>query len=408
MNVLIAAASFPTKISGIQRHAFNAVRCLLQQPEITALHLVVAPWQTRMVEQAALPKDVRLFVHVGKLNRDSISRNFWYYRELPRIARQLAVDITHFTYPMPINAAAFHCPTALTLHDLYPFDTPTNFGFPKFLFNRLVLRQSLRNADSIACVSESTLLKLRDYTPYGIWRKSIRIYNCVEPARVCSERSPIPGWNSEPFLLCIAQHRRNKNVPLLIKAYEWLLRAGQIRKNTKLVIVGISGPETPAIKELIANAGLSDAVHLMEGLPESDLQWCYRNCEALVSPSSIEGFGLPVAEGMLAGCRVVCSDIPAHREIGGGICHFVPVREDAEVSLAYAISAALREAKPEPVPLPHLSAPVLAKQYIALYRRLIVSTAPARSKPEKNAFGAASSSSSLLEDHDLALQGRGK
>jgi len=115
-----------------------------------------------------------------------------------------------------------------------------------------------------------------------------------------------------------------------------------------------------------------------------------------------------VAEGVLAGCRVVCSDIPAHREIGEGICHFVPIREDAEIALAYAISAALREAKPKPVLLPHLSPPVLAKQYIALYRRLVASVSPVRSKREKNAFGAANSSSSLLEDHDLALQGRGE
>jgi hypothetical protein len=39
MNILIAAASFSSQISGLQRHAFNVVRCLLQLQEISAVHL---------------------------------------------------------------------------------------------------------------------------------------------------------------------------------------------------------------------------------------------------------------------------------------------------------------------------------------------------------------------------------
>ena len=410
MKVLIAAASFPTKISGIQRHAFNVVRCLLLQPEVTDLHIVVAPWQTELIERAALPKDVRLFVHVGKLNRDSLSRNLWYYRELPKVATQLGVDIAHFSYPMPINARAFKCPTVVTLHDVYPFDMPANFGFPKYLFNRAVLRQSIRQADSIACVSESTYLKLREYSPKDVWRKSIRIYNCVEATPDCSEQSPIPGWHSEPFLLCIAQHRRNKNVPLLIKAFDWLLRAGQIERKSQLVVVGISGPETSLIRRLIVSLGLGNAVHLLDGLSESELHWCYHNCEALVAPSIVEGFGLPVAEAIMSGCRVVCSDIPAHREIGDGICHFVSLKNDAEVSLAYAISTSLRESKPKPVKLQQLSAPVLARQYVALYRRLIASAAPMQSDALEGSLAASCTAGTLIDEGqpDLVLQGRGK
>ena len=43
VKILIAAASFSSHISGVQRHAFNIVRCLLRQPEISTVHLVVAP-----------------------------------------------------------------------------------------------------------------------------------------------------------------------------------------------------------------------------------------------------------------------------------------------------------------------------------------------------------------------------
>lgn len=373
MKVLIAAASYATSISGIQRHAINVARCLLLRPEISALHFVVAPWQRDLAQAAGLPEDPRLKLHIADIDRSSISRNAWYYRRLPQLAAQLQAELVHFSYPMPLNAAAFRCPTVVTLHDLYPFEIPMNFGFPKFLFNRIVLQQCLRGADAITCVSEATRMRLKQYAPLAVWQKASRVYNCVEPEEDSVAPPPIPGWRNEPFLLCVAQHRKNKNIPTLIRAFDRLLRSDEIDPRLRLVVVGMSGPESGAIRHLVITSGLSGSVHFLEGIAESELQWCYQHCEALVAPSLTEGFGLPVAEGLLAGCRIVCSDIPAHREIGEGHCLFVPLREYAVEALAAAITDALNEPKVEPIPLPQLSAPVLAEQYLALYRRLVTS-----------------------------------
>jgi glycosyltransferase involved in cell wall biosynthesis len=40
----------------------------------------------------------------------------------------------------------------------------------------------------------------------------------------------------------------------------------------------------------------------------------YNGCSAVVLPSLFEGFGLPLVEALQNGARVICSDIPAHRE----------------------------------------------------------------------------------------------
>jgi glycosyltransferase involved in cell wall biosynthesis len=41
-------------------------------------------------------------------------------------------------------------------------------------------------------------------------------------------------------------------------------------------------------------------------------------------PSLYEGFGLPVIEAMAAGRPVLCSDVPALREVGGAHAHYLP------------------------------------------------------------------------------------
>jgi glycosyltransferase involved in cell wall biosynthesis len=380
MKILLAAASFHSHISGLQRHALNVARCLLQPPEVSALHVVVAPWQHDLVKSAGLDSESRLTTHIAEpMTKSSFSRNLWYYRRLPVLAARLEADLVHLTFPMPVNAAAFSCPTVVTLHDLYPYEIPTNFGFPKSIVNRLTLKQCLRSVDAIACVSETTRLRLKQYASPAAWRKSVRIYNCVESGPPAATESPIPGWLGEPFLLCVAQHRRNKNISLLIRTVDRLLRSGEIDLNMWLVVVGVAGPETRDIHRLVADRGLGHGIHFLEGLSEPALLWCYTRCEALVAPSTTEGFGLPVTEGLLAGCRIVCSDIPAHREVANSQCRFVSLLETPEKTLATAIAAVLREPKKQPVSLPQFSAPVLAKQYMGLYGRLIASATPARS-----------------------------
>jgi glycosyltransferase involved in cell wall biosynthesis len=180
----------------------------------------------------------------------------------------------------------------------------------------------------------------------------------------------------EPFLLSVAQHRRNKNVGLLIRTFHRLLRASELDSRMKLVVVGIDGPETQHIQQLVSELDLSRSVVLLRGLSDPELQWCYGQCEALVAPSKTEGFGLPVAEGLLAGCRIICSDIPAFREVGGPHCHYVTLGKGEEVALAAAIRATLQEPQRKPLSLPHLSAEILANHYLSLYRTLIPPETP--------------------------------
>ena len=370
MRILIAAAAFSAEMSGVQRHAFNMAQALLRREEIQAVYLVVAPWQRRLAEDFARNADSKLTVCEVAMGNSAIARNVWYYRKLPELARMLDVMIVHLAYPVPVNARAFPCPVAVTLHDLYPCEIPENFGFPKSLVNRRILHQCMNTVDGIACVSETTRERMREYLSARICNKAVCIPNCVLPMPQAIK----PGaaaLHGEPFLLCMAQHRRNKNIPLLLRGFAQLVRERRIDVQMRLLVVGIDGPETRWIHHVAVEHKLNESVRFLSGLSEAELHWCYANCEALVAPSSTEGFGLPVAEGLLAGCRVVCSEIGAHREIGSEHCHFVDLHGDAENALAEGIVSALDTPRPVAVSFPQLSMDAVGTQYLRFHRRLI-------------------------------------
>lgn len=369
MKVLLTAISFPSKVSGIQRHAFNVVRCLLAHPAVSALHMVIASWQQDMAHSMELPQDDRLHLHIGRTKPDPVARNLWHYISLPRLAEELQPDLIHLSYPVPISPKRLKVPTVLTLHDLYPYDSPANFRVPHVFANRMILQQSLRAATAIACVSDATLSRLKVNCPEHVWKKACRIHNCVEPS-LATER-PVGELEGIPFLLCVAQHRRNKNLHLLLNAYQRLIERKVVSNATKLLIVGISGPETESLQGVIRKKQLASRVRFVAGLPDAELQWCYAHCEVLVVPSTIEGFGLPVAEALPTGCRIVCSDIPALHEIGREHCKYFELDNNAQINLANRITESLGDEKPPGARLPQLAASFIGQEYIRLYRSVL-------------------------------------
>lgn len=369
MRAVVAAVSSNRWMSGVSRHAANLVKCLLTRPEVTSLHMLVGEWEQKYVNEAIGRRDSRLHLHVVPIGPGTLSRNLWYYRTLPAIAAQLHADIVHIAYPSPIRQGAFACPVVVTLHDLYPYDIPSNFGFPRVIVNRQILKQCLTNADAIACVSDSTRVQLLKRMPQKVL-KAVTVNNCVEPVPIARRPSFVVQWPDRPFFLCIAQHRKNKNIIVALRTFKRLLSQGAIRPDTRLVLIGMPGPETGRIESYIRTYGLNQCVVLANGLSDAEMNWCYRNCELLLAPSIVEGFGLPIVEGRLAGSRIVCSDIPAFRETGDPGCRFVTLGPDCEKDFAAAATACLAERRPLPVHLARFSATVVAEQYARLYRTL--------------------------------------
>jgi glycosyltransferase involved in cell wall biosynthesis len=259
----------------------------------------------------------------------------------------------------------------MSLHDLYPYDIPGNFGAVRVLFNRAFLRQCLTESDVVVCSSDFTRDRLKSVDPQA-WRKAIRIHQgvAIDPKR--SRMPSILEINGRPFFLAVAQHRRNKNLALLISAFAQLRDRDQSNLQMRLVIIGAEGPETPKLRELIRRNSLQQQIVFQKALPDAEICWLYRHCALLVAPSSIEGFGLPVAEALQCGSRVLCSDIPIFREIGGSRCSYFSLAQDnPAVGLTDAIHSAVRAAAVDTPAFNRFSPAAIAQQHVAVYSRLI-------------------------------------
>ena len=351
MHVLIPALHRPTRPTGVCRHAVNLAECLAQTDLVSRVTLIVGEWQREYFEQSFNLDSAKIQLVTVDIKNSSLSRNRWFVFGLPKLAQQLQPDIIHLSFPFPFVRQWFSSPVIATIHDLYPFECPENFGYPQVWFNQLFLQQCIHSSDGLTCVSKCTLETLQTYFPQvkskaknqaKNTQKAITIYNVVEFANVESKVPPqLENKSSFSFLLSVAQHRKNKNLDLLIRAYAALVKGTCLKPDTRLLLVGSPGPETERLHELVQSLDLRDRVMFLAGLEDEELCWLYEQADLFVIPSSTEGFCLPLAEALTLGCPAVCSDIPIFREVGDSQCHYFTLDNQACDHLANAIASVL-------------------------------------------------------------------
>ncbi|MEM8722994.1 MAG: glycosyltransferase family 1 protein [Cyanobacteria bacterium P01_G01_bin.39] len=371
MHILIAALHRPIKPTGVCRHAANLARCLAEKPEVSKITLIIGSWQQYYFETAFDLNFEKVKLVGVNIKNSSMVRNLWFLWDLPQLANELNADVVHLSFPIPFLRKKFNAPVVTTIHDLYPYECPENFGFPQVLFNRLFLRQAISNSDGLPCVSQVTADKLKSYFPRLKPHQQVEvIYNYVDFAEL-EVTPPQQVTQNSQFILCVAQHRQNKNLDLLLKAYAEFLAIEESNQNYNLIIVGSAGPETENIKSLITSFNLETKVSLLSAINDQELGWLYQNCQVFVIPSSTEGFCLPLAEALHFGSPVVCSDIPIFREIGNSQCTYFSLGDNAVTNLSQALVNALKsKSLLSQEDAKRFDKSNIAQQYFSLYRQL--------------------------------------
>ena len=168
-------------------------------------------------------------------------------------------------------------------------------------------------AHALVCNSHATA----DSIPrsFGFLRKrACVIYNGVDLSGIGAIReSRATPSTDAPYTICsVGRLVSLKQFDRLIDAVSEL----RIRspRDVRLVIVG-SGPQRKALEVAAEKSGVSDIVTFTGNLTRAHVYKQLAASDLFVMPSKSEGFCNAVVEAMAMGLPVLCSDIPALREV---------------------------------------------------------------------------------------------
>ncbi|MBB4903917.1 glycosyltransferase family 4 protein [Actinophytocola algeriensis] len=229
---------------------------------------------------------------------------------------------TNFVLPPALRAAG-----VLTIHDLDFLDSPGDLP-PSDEQLPLLVAKSAARADVVCTPTRAVADVVIDrfglatdkvvVTPLGI---DLAWFTARPPSEALRRRVGLP----KEYLLFVGAAGPRK-------ALDWLQKA---HENT---------PDLPPL--VLAGPGHNRAdstVTTIGYLSDVDLRSVVAGASALVLPSRDEGFGLPVLEALACDVPVVCSDVPALREVAGGHATLVPFGN------VEAMGSALTEALAEPL-----------------------------------------------------------
>lgn len=238
-----------------------------------------------------------------------------------RLGRLNRGDVVHF--PFSILGRGLPCATVVTIHDLMWLEQPDLVEGRPLLrrirqpYYRRGVTWALRHATRLIAVSRATRARMLAVAPECEPRVRVT-YNAVDarfappesPAAAAADAARVLG-SAAPYYLLVGKNEPYKGHQLAVKAF-----ARSARDDEQLVLVQrASGGR--GLLQLAARLGVAERVKLLPAVGGAELLSLLQSARALLQPSLVEGFGIPVLEAMAAGCPVIASDTPALAEVVG-------------------------------------------------------------------------------------------
>jgi glycosyltransferase involved in cell wall biosynthesis len=134
----------------------------------------------------------------------------------------------------------------------------------------------------------------------------------------------------EPYFVILSTIEPRKNHALLLKIWRDMIEQN-LPSIPRLVIIGQRGWDVDdIIKQLEQDEALKPHVLELSSCSDETLANYLQHAQALLFPSFVEGFGMPLVEALSIGVPVIASDISAFHEISGDIPEYIdPTNTDA-------------------------------------------------------------------------------
>jgi glycosyltransferase involved in cell wall biosynthesis len=254
-------------------------------------------------------------------------RRCWLHSSFPPIELIAGFsDVVHGTnFVLPVSARAGG---VLTVHDLAFLDAPDELP-PSDRELPPLVRKSAARARVVCTPTKAVAAAVVErlgvpservmVTPLGV---DAAWFTALPPSERLRRQLRLP----ERYLLFVGAEGPRKGLDVLARAHA---------ATPELPPLVLTGPSASGVDGRVIRTGY---------LPEVELRSVVAGAAAVVLPSRDEGFGLPVLEALACNVPVVCSDVPALREVAGDQATLVPYGDvDA---LAHALTEALADPPP--------------------------------------------------------------
>jgi glycosyltransferase involved in cell wall biosynthesis len=234
--------------------------------------------------------------------------------KFPNILNKENLDLMHFPYfSVPLF---YRKPYVITIHDLiidhYSTGKATTLPMPLYKSKRLGYKIVIKNASSKALAiivpSEAT----RDEVVNHLKVDPNKVFITHEGSELVAGKKETGENLNKKYFLYVGNAYPHKNLDSLLNAFYNLRKEF---KDLYLYLVGGKDYFYKKLKDKVSEMGLSDSVVFAGQISDEKLGSLYENALALVMPSYMEGFGLPVLEAISNKCLVIASNIPAIYEI---------------------------------------------------------------------------------------------
>jgi glycosyltransferase involved in cell wall biosynthesis len=266
--------------------------------------------------------------------------------KLPKILNNENLDLMHF----PFQAAPFFYkkPFVITIHDLIPMLYSTGKAstlipplyYSKYMAFKFLVKNMSKRAKKIIVPSLATKEDVIKHLGIPEDRIVVTYEGVDRKMEIKNQVLRAKDVKKDKYFLYVGVVFPHKNLDRLVQAFLWLKSSPSISnsgssEDLKLVLVGRRDYFS---KRLEKKVNSKDVIFLGE-VTDGELSALYKNAIATVQPSLLEGFGLPVLEAMTNKCFVVCSNIPALREVAGDFAIYFDPRniKDIKKNLEFII-----------------------------------------------------------------------
>lgn len=224
---------------------------------------------------------------------------------LAKKAAQQKLDLfhsPHFTLPFRLKEKAI-----VTIHDLIHLKFQHFFPHWKVKAAKFVIQKSIRKAEVILAVSQTTKNDILQFFPQAEGKVQVLYNRLSEEWKASGDGYDVASLGlSKDYLLYVGNFKKHKGLDTLVQAYR------KLKEPPPLVLVGKSS----GIDQDLSDAIFSDPRIRVFGFADGKLlRSLYSHALLFVFPSLYEGFGYPPLEAMSCGAPVLSSDAPALKEV---------------------------------------------------------------------------------------------